>query len=115
MIATEVANSVHVDLALEHNVDILWIGARSTVSPFIVQEIADALKGTDKIVLIKNPVNPDLALWLGGIERIYSSDIKNIGVIHRDSHPMINLNIEIIQNGKLPLNFKIIFQTTINM
>ena len=83
MIATEVANSVHVDLALKHDVDILWIGARSTVSPFIVQEIADALKGTDKIVLVKNPVNPDLALWLGGIERIYSSDINKIGVIHR--------------------------------
>ena len=83
MIATEVANSVHVDLALEHDVDILWIGARSTVSPFIVQEIADALKGTDKIVLIKNPVNPDLSLWMGGVERIYSADIKNIGVIHR--------------------------------
>ena len=81
MIATEVANSVHVDLALKHDVDILWIGARSTVSPFIVQEIADALKGTDKIVLVKNPVNPDLALWLGGIERIYSSDINKIGVI----------------------------------
>jgi len=81
--ATEVANSVHVDLALKHNVDILWIGARSTVSPFIVQEIADALKGTDKTVLIKNPVNPDLALWMGGVERIYSADIKNIGVIHR--------------------------------
>ena len=79
----EVANSVHVDLALKHDVDILWIGARSTVSPFIVQEIADALKGTDKIVLVKNPVNPDLALWLGGIERIYSSDINKIGVIHR--------------------------------
>ena len=83
MIATEVANSVHVDLALEHDVDILWIGARSTVSPFIVQEIADALKGTDKIVLIKNPVNPDLKLWIGGVERLYSSNIKKIGVIHR--------------------------------
>jgi chorismate mutase len=83
MLATEVANSVHVDLALEHDVDILWIGARSTVSPFIVQEIADALKGTDKIVLLKDPVNPDLALWYGGIERLYSSDIKNLGVIHR--------------------------------
>ena len=83
MLATEVANSVHVDLALEHDVDILWIGARSTVSPFIVQEIADALKGTDKIVLIKNPVNPDLSLWMGGVERIHSADIKNIGVIHR--------------------------------
>ena len=81
--ATEVANANHVKLALENDVDILWIGARSTVSPFIVQEIADALKGTEKIVLLKNPVNPDLALWYGGIERLYSSDIKNLGVIHR--------------------------------
>ncbi|MBL7472446.1 bifunctional 3-deoxy-7-phosphoheptulonate synthase/chorismate mutase type II [Robertkochia sediminum] len=82
-IATEVANKNHVELALEADVDMLWIGARSTVSPFIVQEIADALKGTDKIVLLKNPVNPDLSLWLGGIERLYKSDIKNLGVIHR--------------------------------
>jgi chorismate mutase len=81
--ATEVANRAHVELALEHDIDMLWIGARSTVSPFIVQEIADALKGTDKIVLVKNPVNPDLALWLGAIERLYTSDIKNLGVIHR--------------------------------
>ena len=81
--ATEVANKNHVDLALEHDVDLLWIGARSTVSPFIVQEIADALKGTDKIVLVKNPVNPDLSLWLGAVERLYKSDIKKLGVIHR--------------------------------
>jgi len=81
--ATEVANRAHVDLALEHDVDLLWIGARSTVSPFIVQEIADALEGTDKIVLVKNPVNPDLALWLGAVERLYSANIKNLGVIHR--------------------------------
>ncbi|MBT8178462.1 MAG: bifunctional 3-deoxy-7-phosphoheptulonate synthase/chorismate mutase type II, partial [Eudoraea sp.] len=81
--ATEVANKAHVDLALEHDIDLLWIGARSTVSPFIVQEIADALKGTDKIVLIKNPVNPDLSLWLGAVERLYKSDIKKLGVIHR--------------------------------
>jgi len=80
---TEVANATHVKLALEHDVDMLWIGARSTVSPFIMQEIADALEGTDKPVLVKNPVNPDLALWLGGIERIYSSGVKNIGAIHR--------------------------------
>ena len=83
LITTEVANANHVDLALKHDVDILWIGARTTVSPFIVQEIADALKGTDKPVLIKNPVNPDLSLWLGAVERIYTADIKNIGVIHR--------------------------------
>ena len=81
--ATEVANASHVKLALEYDIDVLWIGARSTVSPFIVQEIADALKGTDKIVLVKNPVNPDLALWLGGIERLYSANIKKLGVIHR--------------------------------
>lgn len=81
--ATEVANRAHVDLALEHDVDLLWIGARSTVSPFIVQEIADALEGTDKVVLIKNPVNPDLSLWLGAVERLYTADIKKLGVIHR--------------------------------
>lgn len=82
-VCTEVANAAHVKLALEHDIDMLWIGARSTVSPFIMQEIADALQGTDKPVLIKNPVNPDLSLWLGGIERIYSSGVKNIGAIHR--------------------------------
>ena len=81
--ATEVANRAHVELALEHDIDMLWIGARSTVSPFIVQEIADALEGTDKVVLVKNPVNPDLALWLGAIERLYTADIKKLGVIHR--------------------------------
>ncbi len=80
---TEVANAAHVKLALEHDIDLLWIGARSTVSPFIMQEIADALNGTDKIVLVKNPVNPDLALWLGGIERLYTANIKNLGAIHR--------------------------------
>jgi len=81
--STEVANPVHVQLALENDVDILWIGARTTVSPFIVQEIADALRGTDKTVLVKNPVNPDLSLWLGAVERLYTADIKNLGVIHR--------------------------------
>ncbi|WP_142785296.1 bifunctional 3-deoxy-7-phosphoheptulonate synthase/chorismate mutase type II [Changchengzhania lutea] len=81
--ATEVANAAHVKLALEHDIDLLWIGARSTVSPFIVQEIADALKGTDKVVLVKNPVNPDLPLWLGAIERLATADINKLGVIHR--------------------------------
>ncbi len=83
MITTEVANANHVDLAMEHDVDIVWIGARTTVSPFIVQEIAEALRGTDKPVLIKNPVNPDLSLWLGAVERMYKADIPNLGVIHR--------------------------------
>jgi chorismate mutase len=83
LIATEVANATHVDLALQHDVDVLWIGARSTVSPFIVQEIAEALKGTEKTVLVKNPVNPDLSLWLGAVERLHTADVKNLGVIHR--------------------------------
>ena len=83
LITTEVANANHVKIALDHDVDVLWIGARSTVSPFIVQEIADALQNTDKIVLVKNPVNPDLSLWCGGIERLYSANIKKLGVIHR--------------------------------
>lgn len=83
LMATEVANATHVKLALEHDIDVLWIGARTTVNPFAVQEIADALTGTDKIVLVKNPVNPDLALWLGGVERLYNAGIKKLGVIHR--------------------------------
>ena len=83
LITTEVANANHVKIALDHDIDVLWIGARSTVSPFIVQEIADVLQNTDKIVLLKNPVNPDLSLWYGGIERLYSANIKKLGVIHR--------------------------------
>lgn len=82
-IATEVANANHVKLALEYDVDFLWIGARTTVNPFTVQEIAEALKDTDKTILVKNPVNPDLDLWIGAIERLQSQNIQNIGAIHR--------------------------------
>lgn len=83
LIATEVATAEHVKLALQHDIDVLWIGARTTVNPFAVQEIADVLQNTDKIVLLKNPVNPDLSLWMGGLERLYNSGIKKLGVIHR--------------------------------
>lgn len=83
LLAVEIATSAHVKLALENDIDVLWIGARTTVNPFAVQEIADALVGTDKIVLVKNPVNPDLALWLGGVERLYNAGIKKLGVVHR--------------------------------
>lgn len=82
-VATEVANKDHVKLALQYDIDMLWIGARSTVSPFIIQEIADELKGTNKVILIKNPVNPDLPLWIGALERIAQAGVKNLGVIHR--------------------------------
>ncbi|NMM49394.1 bifunctional 3-deoxy-7-phosphoheptulonate synthase/chorismate mutase type II [Marinigracilibium pacificum] len=81
--AIEVANPQHVDEALKHGIDILWIGARSTVNPFTVQDIADSLKGVDIPVLIKNPINPDLALWQGAIERVFGAGINRIGAIHR--------------------------------
>jgi len=81
--AVEVATAKHVRECLAHNVDILWIGARTSANPFAVQEIADALEGIDIPVLIKNPVNPDLDLWIGAIERIYNAGIRRIGAIHR--------------------------------
>lgn len=80
---TEVANAGHVELCLKNDVDILWIGARTTVNPFIVQEIADALNGVDIPVLVKNPVNTELGLWLGAIERLYKAGVKKLAAIHR--------------------------------
>jgi len=81
--AVEVATAKHAEEALASGVDILWVGARSTANPFTVQEIADALKGVDVPVLVKNPVNPDLALWLGALERINNAGITKLGAIHR--------------------------------
>lgn len=82
-VCTEVANAHHVHEALKYGVDVLWIGARSTTNPFSVQEIADALQGANVPVLVKNPINPDLKLWMGAIERIQRAGIKQLGVIHR--------------------------------
>lgn len=83
-IATEVATSSHVESALKAGVDVLWIGARTSANPFLMQEIADSLSGVAEItVLIKNPVNPDLELWIGAIQRIYNAGIRRIGAIHR--------------------------------
>jgi chorismate mutase len=83
LISTEVANAEHCKLAMEAGVDIFWIGARTTVNPFQVQEIAEVLANTDKVVLVKNPVNPDFELWVGALERLSAMGIKNLGVIHR--------------------------------
>jgi chorismate mutase len=83
MVGTEVANEKHVYEALKYGVDLLWIGARTSVNPFTVQEISDALKGVDVMVLVKNPINPDLELWIGAIERIARAGITKIGAIHR--------------------------------
>ena len=81
--ATEVATPKHVEAALEAGVDILWIGARTMANPFAVQELADSLKGKDVPVLVKNPVNPDLELWIGGLERLNGAGITRLAVIHR--------------------------------
>jgi chorismate mutase len=85
-VTVEVANAAHVELALKYGVDVLWIGARTTVNPFSVQEIADALKGSNVPVMIKNPIHPDLQLWLGAIERVYNAGIHQLAAIHRGFH-----------------------------
>ena len=82
----EVAKPAHVELALKHNVDILWLGARTVVNPFNVQEIADALEGHDIAVMVKNPLTPDVKLWLGAIERIHAAGIQKIIAVHRGFH-----------------------------
>jgi chorismate mutase len=82
-VAVEVATAKQVEDALHFDVDILWIGARTTVNPFSVQDVADALKGVKVPVLIKNPINPDLELWIGAVERVAKSGIDEIGLIHR--------------------------------
>ncbi len=81
--ATEVATAKHVEEALKYGIDLLWIGARTTADPFAVQEIADTLQGTDVPVLIKNPVNPDLELWIGALQRLNNAGIRRLGAIHR--------------------------------
>ncbi|SHF59521.1 3-deoxy-D-arabinoheptulosonate-7-phosphate synthase [Mariniphaga anaerophila] len=86
-VGTEVANAQHTEEALKAGLDVIWIGARSTASPFVVQEIADVVKGSNAVVMIKNPVNPDVQLWVGAIERIYQAGIKNIVAIHRGFTP----------------------------
>ena len=82
-VATEIANAKHLEDALKAGVEILWIGARTTVNPFGMQEIADALKGVDVPVFVKNPINPDLELWIGGLERLNKAGVKKLGAIHR--------------------------------
>ncbi|HNP76806.1 MAG TPA: chorismate mutase, partial [Cyclobacteriaceae bacterium] len=104
-VTTEVATAAHVEACLTAGVDILWVGARTTVNPFSVQEIADALKGVDIPVMVKNPVNPDLELWLGAFERLSRAGIKTMSAIHRGfssfdkgpfrNAPMWDLSIEL--------------------
>ena len=103
--ATEVATRAHVEAALRYEVDLLWIGARTAANPFAMQEIADALQGVDVPVLVKNPVSPDLELWIGALERIYNAGIRRLGAVHRGftwvdrsiyrNHPFWTIPIEL--------------------
>ncbi len=104
--AVEVADSKHVELALKSNIDILWIGARTVVNPFSVQNIADALKGVDIPVMVKNPVNPDVNLWLGAIERFGEAGIKKIIAVHRGFHYFENSPFRNAPMWEIPIELK---------
>lgn len=107
--AVEVATAKHVEDALSFEVDVLWIGARTTVNPFSVQQIADALKGTKQTVLIKNPVNPDIKLWIGAIERLRKSGIADIGLIHRGFTSYGNTEYRNVPMWQIPIEMKRLF------
>ena len=104
--ATEVANARHVELALGAGVDILWIGARTTVNPFAVQEIADALRGHDIPVLVKNPINPDLELWMGAIERLHAVGLTRLAAIHRGFSTYQKLKYRNDPQWQIPIELK---------
>ena len=111
--ATEVATPEHVELALKYDVDALWIGARTVVNPFSVQQLADALRGTDVPIYIKNPVSPDLNLWLGAFERFQKAGLTRLAAVHRGfayyketpyrNYPMWEIPIELTQRLNVPL------------
>jgi chorismate mutase len=103
---TEVANAQHVEECLKAGVDVMWIGARSTASPFVVQEIADVLKGTDQIIMVKNPVNPDVQLWVGALERLNQAGLKNLVAIHRGFTPFSDTKYRNFPNWKTVIELR---------
>ncbi|WP_185853026.1 bifunctional 3-deoxy-7-phosphoheptulonate synthase/chorismate mutase type II [Blattabacterium cuenoti] len=110
MVSTEIANAEHVKLALSFDIDVLWIGARSTASPFTVQEIADSLEGKeDKIILVKNPIHPDIELWIGALERLLGKGIRKLGVIHRGFYTYKTSKYRNQPNWNLLFSFRNLF------
>jgi len=105
-IGTEVAEPAHVEACLEFGLDILWVGARTTTNPFSVQAIADALKGTDIPVLVKNPISADIGLWIGAIERLANAGITKIGAIHRGFSSSLEMRYRNTPNWKMPIELK---------
>ena len=105
-IGTEVAEPSHVEACLEFGMDILWVGARTTTNPFSVQAIADALKGTDIPVLVKNPISADIGLWIGAIERLSNAGITRLGAIHRGFSSTLEMRYRNAPNWKMPIELK---------
>jgi chorismate mutase len=106
LVTTEVANARHVEECLREDIDILWIGARTTVNPFAVQEIADALKGTDIPVFVKNPINPDIELWVGAFERLSNAGLTRLGAIHRGFSSYEKTQYRNKPNWEIPIELK---------
>ncbi len=106
MIGTEVANPEHIELALKYGVDVLWIGARTTVSPFAIQEMADALKGVNVPVLVKNPTHPELGLWIGAFERLHRAGITNLAAIHRGFSTIDKSKFRNVPTWSIPIELK---------
>ena len=103
---TEVANAHHVEVALKHDIDVFWIGARTTVNPFAIQEIADALRGTNKPVMVKNPMNPDVNLWIGAIERLNAVGLTKIAAIHRGFFAYNNIKYRNLPQWQLAIELR---------
>ena len=108
-IITEVASAKHVAQCLDAKVDLVWIGARTTANPFLVQEIADALKGADIPVLVKNPVSPDLDLWIGALERLNRAGVRKLGVVHRGFTPFEKKNYRNDPQWQVAIEFRSLF------
>lgn len=106
-VTTEVANAMHAERALKAGIDVLWIGARTVVNPFSVQEIADALKGTGASVMVKNPLNPDIELWIGALERINAAGIVNLAAIHRGFSTYQDHVYRNSPNWEIPIELKV--------
>jgi len=105
-VTTEVANPSHVEIALKAGIDILWIGARTTSNPFSVQELAESLQGVDIPIMVKNPTNPDLKLWLGGIERFMKAGVQQISAIHRGFSTYEKREYRNVPNWQIPLELR---------
>ncbi|HXD92147.1 MAG TPA: chorismate mutase [Bacteroidia bacterium] len=108
-VAIEVAQPEHIEAALKHNINFFWIGARTTANPFSVQELAEALQGVDCRVMVKNPIHPDLQLWIGAIERVLSSGVKQVAAIHRGFHTSAKNTFRNTPLWQIPIELKVNF------